>query len=98
MTAHDDPHAALAAVIAGFTVRLPERVAELAAAVELARHGDAAAVARARSLAHRLAGTAGSYGHDGAGRHAAAIEDQLAAATPDWAAIDAALAGLTARP
>ncbi len=91
-----DPRESLAAVITAFGERLPGRVRELTDALARARGGDATATAEAHSLAHRLAGTAGSYGHVEAGRHAAAIEDQLGCDAPDWAAVDAALAALTA--
>lgn len=91
-----DPRESLAAVIAAFRERLPTRVRELTNALARARGGEATATAEARSLAHRLAGTAGSYGHVEAGCHAAAIEEQLGGDTPDWGAVEAALAALTA--
>lgn len=100
----DDPRAAAAARLielrASFGERLRVRLDELALALSRAREGAVESRDEARMLAHRLAGTAGSYGYDGAGRHAATIELLLAAEAPlgdaDWRVIAEALAA--ARP
>jgi HPt (histidine-containing phosphotransfer) domain-containing protein len=54
---------------------------------------DAEEQAEARQLAHKLAGSTGTYGHHAAGRHAAALEDLLDAGPLDAAGADRA-AGL----
>jgi HPt (histidine-containing phosphotransfer) domain-containing protein len=81
---------------AAFGDRLKVRLDELAEALARAREGALESRDQARLLAHRLAGTAGSYGYDGAGRHAATIELLLAADAPlgeaDWRVIAEALA------
>ena len=75
-----------------FRGRLPARVEELRAAVERARH-DQEGEHEARGLAHRLAGTAGTYGHGEVS--AAARKLELALSTPpDWTAVDLALTEL----
>jgi len=58
----------------GFGRRLCERVAEIEAAVEAACAREDGALARARILAHKLAGTAGSYGFHDVGEAAAELE------------------------
>ncbi|MBX7083831.1 MAG: Hpt domain-containing protein, partial [Nannocystaceae bacterium] len=88
--------AQLEAVVAGFAARLPQRVAELEAAIARARAGERDGIADALTLAHRLAGTAGSYGHADVGHHAATIEGALQRAAVDWTAVDGALASLRA--
>ncbi|MBL8946796.1 MAG: Hpt domain-containing protein [Myxococcales bacterium] len=85
----------LAELRAGFGEKLVARLDELAAALTRARAGDGIARAEARMLAHRLAGTAGSYGYAGAGRHATVIEQALdgddAVGDAAWSGIFAAL-------
>lgn len=85
---------------AAFGDRLKVRLDELGQALARAREGAVEWRDEARMLAHRLAGTAGSYGYDGAGRHAATIELLLAAdaqlGDADWRVISEALAA--ARP
>jgi|GEM_PF-2485153 len=58
----------------GFKARLRERVAELEAAVQSASAGEAGGVQRTEALAHKLAGTAGSYGFPEVGEAAAELE------------------------
>lgn len=61
-----------------FAAGLRERVSELDALVQAAREAaTAAALAPALVAAHRLAGTAGSYGHPAVGEAAAALESAL---------------------
>jgi diguanylate cyclase (GGDEF)-like protein len=57
-----------------FATKLPARVAELATAIDAVRKDPTTADA-ARSLAHRLRGTAGSYGFAALGDAAGRIED-----------------------
>lgn len=68
----------LAALRHDYTRQLPQALAELAQAVIDARLG-VAPLADARMLAHRLRGTAGSYGHRELGEAAGRLEAQLAA-------------------
>jgi len=85
---------------------LPARAAELSSAVERLRAApdDAASLAHAVTMAHRLGGTAGSYGFTAAGEHAGRVEDELPrtrATDPSerataWAAIDVAMKSLAA--
>jgi|SRR5579859_530210 len=75
----------LAAVRRDFAAKLPERGAELAALVARAAWDDV------RRAAHKLRGSAATYGFVDLGAHAAAIEDLLleaadAGAAPDDAA------------
>lgn len=72
-----DPDTALAALRRRFAGRLPGRLAELAAAVEA---GDWAGAGR---LAHRLHGTAGSYGFAAVSTACAVIEQLCDAAAPE---------------
>jgi HPt (histidine-containing phosphotransfer) domain-containing protein len=69
--------ARLDALRAGFAARLRERLAELEALVQRAHGGDAGALRPALAAAHRLAGTAGSYGYPDVGDAAAALERAL---------------------
>jgi chemotaxis protein histidine kinase CheA len=76
---------------------LPERLAELASAVERARE-DASSLGAARATAHKLRGTAGSYGFASLSEAAGRIEERLdallsgrATAGEVWSAVDAAL-------
>jgi HPt (histidine-containing phosphotransfer) domain-containing protein len=84
---------------------LPAKTRALAKAIARTRiHHDKEALAVARSLAHRLRGTAGCYGFAELGVFAAVIEDSLwnafsatgAEAERRWAVIDRALAQLDA--
>ncbi|MFZ6184233.1 Hpt domain-containing protein [Nannocystis pusilla] len=68
----------LAAMRRDYTRQLPSSLAALARAVVAAGSG-AAAPADARMLAHRLRGTAGSYGHPAIGELAGRLEQRLAA-------------------
>ena len=76
----------LAALNAQYTARLPDKIAELEAAVARAKtdHDD---IADARSLAHKLRGSAGSYGHPALSEAVACAEDLLAEAQANPAAI-----------
>ncbi len=67
----------LAELRAGFAAKLAARWDELDALLIRGRDGDPRAQAEALFKAHQLAGTAGSYGYDEAGRHAATIERLL---------------------
>lgn len=58
----------------GFAARLRERLAELEGAVDAAQSGRGEAVAKVEHLAHKLAGTAGSYGFHDVGAIAAELE------------------------
>lgn len=64
----------LAALRNGFASRLRTRVAELERAVEGAMAGHDAGVERSEQLAHKLAGTAGSFGFQDVGEVAAELE------------------------
>jgi HPt (histidine-containing phosphotransfer) domain-containing protein len=84
---------------ARFAVSLRERVAELDALVEAARTGPLeATLAQALAAAHRLAGTAGSFGHPAVGQAAAELEVALGRVRDEphaegaWDEIEAALA------
>jgi HPt (histidine-containing phosphotransfer) domain-containing protein len=61
-----------------YLLALPARVEEIKVAITRGRSGDASAVDEARNLAHRLRGTAGSFGVPEIGRLSGAIEDALA--------------------
>ena len=91
--------AVLAELRAEYEITLPAKLAELAGALHAARsaEGDARAFAQARLLAHRLGGTAGSYGFFEFGRAAARIEELFTEAQPGealprggWDAVDRA--------
>lgn len=73
----ETPADPLAELRADYLAALPAKVAELTAAIGEAHEG--APVATARGLAHRLRGTAGSYGAAEVGAIAGMIEDTLAA-------------------
>ena len=60
-----------------FSQRLPDKLAELAEATRAATL-DRSCVNTARMLAHRLRGSAGSYGHPAVGATAGIIEELLA--------------------
>ena len=97
-----DVRARLAALDEAFAQKLSGRVAELGAALTAASAGDLAALRRAHHLAHKLHGSAGSYGLAEAGQAAALIEELLAPAvaeggpaSPDaWGRVEPALARL----
>lgn len=73
---------------------LPERIADLRAALLRAQR-DPDGLEPARELAHRLKGTVGSYGFAEVADGIARIETALvAAAPPDWSAIEEALDGV----
>ncbi|HEX7481429.1 MAG TPA: response regulator [Polyangiales bacterium] len=61
----------------GYASRLPDKLAELERALAAAKH-DAVSLAEARALAHRLRGSAGTYGFAGVGDAAGLVEDLLA--------------------
>lgn len=94
MTDPERASARLRELQARFAVTLPERLARLEALVLAARRGAAeGALAEALGAAHRLAGTAGSYGHYEAGEAVAALEralGRLADGSPDPRAWDEA--------
>lgn len=73
-----DPGLELAALARDYAERLPGKVAELKGAIEQAR-SDVSAIGAARMLAHRLCGTAGSYGFSAVGELMGQIEDLLIA-------------------
>lgn len=78
-----------------FAERLRNRLDELEKLVEHARsEAGAGPLAEAISAAHRLAGTAGSYGFVEVGEAAAGLEramQSIAGGKDEWAAADAAL-------
>lgn len=91
----------LAELRAEYLEELPGKLQDLADSLEAARRdpGDAARQREARSQAHQLHGTAGSYGFSSMSAAAKRVEDTLAAIeagevapTPAWAKIDDALA------
>jgi signal transduction histidine kinase/CheY-like chemotaxis protein len=91
-------HEALRELRIRYRDRLPEQVAELAETLQLARGpGGRDAVQKAREIAHRLAGSAGSYGfsevHALLDRIDSAL-NELLRDSGDWSSIDGALAQL----
>jgi HPt (histidine-containing phosphotransfer) domain-containing protein len=64
----------LEALRQAFAGRLRQRVEEVRDAVEAACAGEEGAVAHTESLAHKLSGTAGSYGFTEVGEVAAELE------------------------
>jgi hypothetical protein len=68
--------AELEALRATFLASLPDRVAHLAGAIAAARHGSSS-LSVALGLAHRLRGTAGSYGLLAVAERVGAVEDLL---------------------
>ena len=97
----DSARARLQAVRERFASRLAARVDELLSEIERARTGDTELTA-AIALAHRLAGTAGSFGYTEAGEQAAVVEavlQRIASTTsappgrtdPVWSELDAAV-------
>ena len=102
--AQDSEDAGLAADMAALSseygARLGEKVRELAETLERARAGKASASEEAYMLAHKLHGTAGTYGFLPVSKAAGRLELQLRPArdkdgTPDWSAIQASLHELT---
>ena len=93
-----DLEAELAALHAQFAQHLPARLAELEAAAAWAEV-DHSRIADARGLAHRLRGSAGSYGYPALGEAVGYVEDLLAEAQADpsairlqlWGEVDSAL-------
>jgi HPt (histidine-containing phosphotransfer) domain-containing protein len=81
----------LTALRVDYAERLPARVRRIARALRASRRapGDAELRERARVLAHRLRGTAGSYGLPAVGAAAGRIEDALGRSS--WDEIEAAL-------
>lgn len=84
-------HDALTALRAEYARRLPSRVRRVALALGACRRapGDALRLERARALAHRLRGTAGSYGFAAVGAAAGRVEDGIVRLA--WDEIDSAL-------
>jgi HPt (histidine-containing phosphotransfer) domain-containing protein len=92
--------ATLAALKAEYLVRLGDKVRELADAVRRAQNGQAPDPEEASSLAHRLYGTAGSYGYHAVSTAAGRVEFLLESArkqatAPDWNAVQESLRELT---
>lgn len=92
-SASGSPEQLLASLGAEYARALPERLATLVESVEAARsrRQDAVALDRAILEAHRLRGTAGSYGFPGVSDAARRLEESLQAAretTPDESAWD----------
>jgi HPt (histidine-containing phosphotransfer) domain-containing protein len=80
-----------------YRARLPSKLAELEAALSEARGAplDGAPLARLRDRAHRLRGSAGSYGLAAVSEAAARIDD-LAADDIAWERLEAAMQSLRA--
>lgn len=95
----DGAQARLLALQARFAVSLHERLDRLDALVHAAHEGSTeGALAEALVVAHRLAGTAGSYGYVETGEAAAALEavlGRIAEGSTDPSTWDEALAALT---
>ncbi len=77
-----DHHFELAKLHKEFFERLPGRLTELANAIRAAKL-DPSGVDTARMLAHRLRGSAGSYGHPAVGETVGIVEDLLAEVNSD---------------
>ena len=91
----DELENAFSALRRDYAASLPAKLDELAAALDEAeRSGAPAALAQATSLAHRLAGTAGSYGLAEVSASASVLEEKLGG--KDFAAARAAFISLTA--
>ena len=84
----DDMDATLQALRAEYGARLGEKVRELTAAVERAQAGSAEALEEAYQLAHKLNGTAGSYGFGAVSTAAGRLEAVLRPAREGKAAVD----------
>lgn len=103
MNADDDTAAAIAALSAEYSAKLPEKYQELAAATAKAQQGSPEALEEALKLAHRLHGTAGAYGFTQVSAAAGRLEAgfrQLLAGGGSWDNIQVALRELmsTAAP
>jgi diguanylate cyclase (GGDEF)-like protein len=94
------PEEAFRTLQAEYARSLPHKLRELAGAVNLVRQepANAQALDLARQVAHRLRGTAGSYGFEGAGAAAGVVEDVLIRArrneaiADDWVKVEQQLA------
>ncbi len=93
MADDEGTRAALAELAVEYAAELPGLIDELARLVEAAS-ADPAAVPRARAAAHRLRGTAGSYGFVAIGEAAGSVEDALEAGTGTAPALVRVLAAL----
>jgi HPt (histidine-containing phosphotransfer) domain-containing protein len=85
----------LAALVREYAAQLPGKIAEIDAAVAALRAGGDGALERARLLAHRLGGTAGSYGFQQVGDAAMELERaivRMREGEGDLAAVEAASA------
>ncbi len=96
----DEVDATLRALREEYGARLEEKVRELTAALERARAGSAEALEEAFQFAHKLHGTAGSYGFGTVSEAAGRLEALLkpargAGAAVDWSALDDALREMT---
>jgi CheY-like chemotaxis protein len=92
--------ATLAALKTEYLARLGDKVREQADAVRRAQSAQAPDLEEASSLAHRLYGTAGSYGYHAVSTAAGRVEFLLEsarkqAAAPDWNAVQESLRELT---
>ncbi len=85
---------AVAALMRAFGVKLPARLAALEDALALARTGDAEGLGAARRLAHKLHGTAGSYGYAAVSVAAGNLEALLDKSPPSWDEVDTARGAL----
>ena len=84
--------AELAALQATYGATVTEKIEALAATLQRARDGDHQSLETAITAAHRIRGTAGSYGFDTLGRCAGELEEALLelasdAPTPSWRGI-----------
>ncbi len=91
--------AALRALRASYREKLPDQLDQLTERLRAAREPDgSAAIGQAREIAHRLAGTAGSYGFEDIGAALGNIDDTLREISAEdvenarWSTIDAAVA------
>lgn len=88
----------LAVLRAAYTSALGTRRAEIRSALQPGR-ADAEALQHARLLAHRMRGSAGSYGLPEVGAAAGRLEDAIAEygrSAQNWPAVEAALEALEA--
>ncbi len=90
---------ALRGLRASYREKLPDQLSELTKRLRASREaGDSEAFLQAREIAHRLAGTAGSYGFGDIGAALGEIEDALREVSAEnvedarWSDIDAAVA------
>ncbi|AKJ01621.1 diguanylate cyclase (GGDEF)-like protein [Archangium gephyra] len=91
----DDLDATFRTLCAEYGARLEDKLRELTGAMERARAGSKEGLEAAFELAHKLHGTAGSYGFhavSGAARHLEVLlrPARDAKAAPDWGALEAA--------